>query len=156
MENFRCYYCAFKTNYVDNLLEHITILHENENLKYREASLDEVTGKFSYVTKIHQIEGVVIIMIVDCIDKQNVALARRVFAEDVQASMLPEFKKEAAFCEMIRQWFEAEDEPGIDPTERCRRRIVLRDWLLEEYNCNNFPHPRAMFVAYHEYHLKHF
>ena len=42
---------------------------------------------------------------------------------------------------MIRQWFEAEDEPGIDPTERCSRRMVLRDWLLEEYNCNKFPPP---------------
>ena len=63
-------------------------------LKYREASLDEITGKFSYVTKIHQ--GVVIIMIVDCFDKQNVALARRVFAEDVQASMLPELKKKSS------------------------------------------------------------
>ena len=80
-------------------------------------------------------------VIIDCIDKQDVALARRVFAEDVQACMLTEYPKEAAFCEMIRQWFEAEDEPGIDAIERCRRRLVLRDWLLEEYNCSKFPPP---------------
>ena len=80
-------------------------------------------------------------VIVDCIDKQDVALARRVFAEDVQSCMLPDNPKEAAFCEMIRQWFDAEDEPGIDAIERCRRRLVLRDWLLEEYNCSVFPPP---------------
>ena len=54
MENFCCYYCAFKTNCVNQLLQHVTILHENETLKYRELSLDEATGKFRNVTKTHQ------------------------------------------------------------------------------------------------------
>ena len=54
MENFSCYYCAFKTICVDQLLQHITILHGNETLKYRELSLDEATEKFRYVTKTHQ------------------------------------------------------------------------------------------------------
>ena len=54
MENFRCYDCDFKTNCVDQIVDQITILHENESLKYRELSLDEVTGNFRYVTQTHQ------------------------------------------------------------------------------------------------------
>ena len=50
-ENFRCYNCAFKTNCVNQIIEQMTILHENETLRYRELSLDEVPGKFREVTK---------------------------------------------------------------------------------------------------------
>ena len=40
--------------YVDQIA-HITILHENETLKYIELSLDEVTVKFRYLTNILQL-----------------------------------------------------------------------------------------------------
>ena len=55
MEIFRCYYCAFKTNCVDQFLEQITILYKKEIVKYRELLLDDkYTAKCSLPSALRQ------------------------------------------------------------------------------------------------------
>jgi hypothetical protein len=80
-------------------------------------------------------------VVVDCIDKQDVSLARRLFSKEVQEAMPDEFQNESHFCELIRNWFDAEDEPSIDVLVRCKRRLDLRKWLLEGYDECVFPPP---------------
>jgi hypothetical protein len=80
-------------------------------------------------------------VVIDCVDKQDVALARRLFAKDVEDAMKNEFKDEANFCRLIRNWFDAEDEPAIPAETRCRYRLELRKWLLDGYDIGSFPPP---------------
>ena len=80
-------------------------------------------------------------VIIDCVDKQDVSQARMVFSKPVQESMPCEYRKEIEFCQLIREWFDAEDEPGIEAKERCRCRLHLRNWLLSGYNMHSFPPP---------------
>lgn len=49
------------------------------------------------------------------------------------------FRNESLFCRLIRRWYEAEDEPAISAVDRCRRRLELREWLLEGYKIGKFP-----------------
>ncbi|CAC5420694.1 unnamed protein product [Mytilus coruscus] len=68
----------------------------------------------------------------DLIDKQSDAIAEETFSLKVEATMIRlGHTKEAAFCRLIREFYEAEDDPGITASERCYRRINLRDWLLK-------------------------
>lgn len=74
----------------------------------------------------------------ECIDKQSVPFAERVFGEDVELCMQRNgYYKE--FVRLIRLWFEAEDTPGIPAIERCTRRLELRDYLLHDVNFSSFP-----------------
>lgn len=65
-------------------------------------------------------------------------------------------KKEAAFCRIMREFHESEDSPGIPAIERCRRRLVLRNWLLDGVSVLSFPPygthirgvPNIMFQGY--------
>ena len=79
-------------------------------------------------------------IVIECVDKQSVAYAKRVFAEDVELFMrCKEFEKEAEFVRLIRRWYEAEDDSNLSAFDRCRRRIELRTWLLEEVDLAYFP-----------------
>ena len=49
------------------------------------------------------------------------------------------FKKETQFCKLVREFYEAEDEPGIETEERCHRRLNFREWLLDGVNFGCFP-----------------
>ena len=80
-------------------------------------------------------------VVVDCVDKQDVSLARRLFGQDVEASMMPHYETEASFCRLIREWFDSEDEPSISAVDRCKHRVLLRNWLLEGYQIGKFPPP---------------
>ncbi|MEW8548750.1 MAG: YqaJ viral recombinase family protein [Candidatus Thiodiazotropha sp.] len=83
-----------------------------------------------------------ITLIIDCVDKQDVGLARRVFANDVEENMYKQgYHKEAKFCKLLRRWFESEDEPAIPAKERCQRRLELLNWLLAGYDIGKFPPP---------------
>ena len=82
-----------------------------------------------------------IAIVLECLDKQSVAYANRMFAEDVEQYMLSKgYEKEAVFIGLIWCWFESEDSPGISGIERCRRRLALRDYLhplsFECLNCS--------------------
>jgi len=48
---------------------------------------------------------------------------------------------EAHFCKLLREWYEAEDEPGINSIDRCKRRIALREWLISKIYIGTFPPP---------------
>lgn len=81
-------------------------------------------------------------VVVDCVDKQDVTLARRVFAEDVEKVIAENgFGEEALFCRLIRLWYNAEDEPAIPAIERTKRRLDLLNWLLDGYRIGKFPPP---------------
>ena len=88
-----------------------------------------------------------IALVTDCLDKQSVSIARRVFALDVQKYLeqTGKYNKEAQFCALIRDWFDSIDEPKLAAAERIRRRLALRDWLLEGYTIGNFP-PQTQYV----------
>ena len=67
-------------------------------------------------------------IVFDLIDKQNNGFAQRTFAADVEDFMrLKGYNKEANFCKMVRNWYEAEDEAGLSATQRC---IYWLDFLL--------------------------
>lgn len=82
-----------------------------------------------------------ITLILDCVDKQDVSLARRVFAKGVDTNMPEKYSAEKEFCQLIREWFKAEDEPGLNAHKRCESRFALRKWLLEGYDASTFPPP---------------
>ena len=88
-----------------------------------------------------------IAVITDCVDKQSVSIARRVFALEVQHHMenAGRFHREANFCKLVREWFDSVDEPKLGATERVRRRLALRDWLISGYNVGQFP-PHTKYV----------
>ena len=46
-------------------------------------------------------------VVLDCPGKQDVSLARRMFALDVENAMPCEYKIEAKFCRLLRNWFNA-------------------------------------------------
>lgn len=76
----------------------------------------------------------------DLVDKQSDAIARETFSKEVQRDMERlGFKKEAQFCKLVREFYEAEDEPGIETEERCHRRLNFREWLLDGVNFGCFP-----------------
>lgn len=76
----------------------------------------------------------------DLVDKQSDSIARLTFSADVENAMRRlNFINEANFCKLIREFYDAEDEPGLSATERCQRRLALRDWLLADVSFNAFP-----------------
>jgi hypothetical protein len=78
------------------------------------------------------------------LDRQSVAIAT--FSEKVQHALLEiGANEEAHFCELIRNWYRAEDEPGISSKDRCLSRLELRKWLLRNVNFNKFP-PSGAYV----------
>lgn len=48
---FRCYYCKCKFREFKDVIGHSVDVHSNEQLKIRFLSLNEVTGKSTYVRK---------------------------------------------------------------------------------------------------------
>ncbi|MEW8547460.1 MAG: hypothetical protein AB2693_28470 [Candidatus Thiodiazotropha sp.] len=79
-------------------------------------------------------------LITECVDKQSVPFARRVFGHDVHACMIRQgFKEEGEFCKLIADWFDSEDEPAIPASRRCELRLNLRRWLLNSVNFGKFP-----------------
>ena len=87
-----------------------------------------------------------IALITDCVDKQSVPYACKVFAKDVENYMIKSNDlKEAEFTKLIREWFEAEDERGLTAVERCKRRLALREWLLRGVRFDEYP-PHGMYI----------
>lgn len=76
----------------------------------------------------------------DLIDKQNVGFAVKTFSKEVEDAMLTEgFTEEASFCELIRNWYRAQDEPGLSALERHLHEQKLRKWLLKDIDFSIFP-----------------
>jgi hypothetical protein len=86
--------------------------------------------------------GLNIAMVEDVIDKQSNALAQLTFSRAVEAEMRKlEYFHEAEFCKTIREWYMAEDEPGLDVMERHQYRIAMRNMLLGSTKLAEFPPP---------------
>ena len=76
----------------------------------------------------------------DLIDRQSCQRAKEVFSERVEAKMRElGYVNEADYCFIIRMWYDAEDEPGLSPVERCRRWLALKNYLLDGVNLTVFP-----------------
>jgi hypothetical protein len=83
--------------------------------------------------------------VVDLIDKQSDSIAKETFSKEVEETMRLKFPSEAYFCQLIREFYEAEDEPGLSAFERTTRRLALREWLLTDVNFCQFP-PYGMYI----------
>ncbi|CAG2242669.1 unnamed protein product [Mytilus edulis] len=78
----------------------------------------------------------------DLIDKQRNVYAQKTFSNEVETAMTENGDlEEAIFCKLIREWYQAEDEPGIAALERCERRLNLRNWLMDKIDIGKFPPP---------------
>ena len=94
---------------------------------------------FSILKKSSSKEGP---LVEDLVDRQSNAYAQKTFSLNVENVMRENGDEtEANFCRMLREWYEAEDEPGIPSEERCRRRLELRAWLLSNIKIGSFPPP---------------
>ncbi|CAG2217682.1 unnamed protein product [Mytilus edulis] len=83
-------------------------------------------------------------LVEDLVDCQSNSFAQQTFSQKVEDAMrLNGDNNEAMFCRLIREWYTAEDDPGIDVHERCMRRLALRQWLLKDVSLNKFPPPGA-------------
>ena len=51
------------------------------------------------------------------------------------------YNNEAQFCATIRQWYNAEDTPGLPATERHWARMDMSNMLLDSVNLATFPPP---------------
>ena len=76
----------------------------------------------------------------DLPDKQDIGFALATFGEDVEKAMKRKnFHEEALFCKLIRNWWNAEDEPGMSALERMEHRMALRTYLLKDIDFGIFP-----------------
>ncbi|XP_070180630.1 uncharacterized protein [Littorina saxatilis] len=81
---------------------------------------------------------------VDLVDKQNVAHARLTFSEEVEQEMRKnKDAREANFCRLVRNWYDADDTRGIDCRRRTEFRLQMQEWLLARYQPSHFPPPSS-------------
>ena len=96
-------------------------------------------------------------LVVDLVDKQSAENAKRTFSHDVQKCMGElGYDKEPKFCELVRNWYQAEDDPGISASKRAHDRLMFRNYLLDGVDFEQFPQygnyikgmPRVMFERF--------
>ncbi|XP_060553199.1 uncharacterized protein LOC132714356 [Ruditapes philippinarum] len=86
--------------------------------------------------------GLSLALVNELVDKQSNAYAQKTFSPEVEKAMRENGDtKEADFCGLIREWYAADDEPGIEVTERIKRRLRLRECLLKDVYFDKFPPP---------------
>ena len=85
-------------------------------------------------------------LVVDILDKQNVAMAQRVFSVDMEQAMRDNGNiAEAKYTKLIREWYDAIDSPGIPAVQRIQQLLNFRNYLLQNVNFGKFPAP-GMFI----------
>ncbi len=85
-------------------------------------------------------------MVEDLPDKQNIGFALTTFSVEVEQSMRKhKLQKEADFCQSVREWWIAEDEPGIPALERIQKRMPLIRTLLKDVDFGIFP-PKSSYI----------
>ena len=77
-------------------------------------------------------------MVTDLPDKQDKGFAITTFSEVEDAMIKENYHKEAKFCRLLRNWWEAEDEPGIPAMERLKSRLELRQYVLANVDSGDF------------------
>ncbi|KAH3890362.1 hypothetical protein DPMN_014441 [Dreissena polymorpha] len=81
------------------------------------------------------------------IDPMSVPFAVTHFSEDVEKAIIEEgYIDEANLCRDVRQWWKADDDPGITARDRIRMRLGLRRRLLRHVTFGYFP-PPGMFIG---------
>ena len=86
------------------------------------------------------------IMVEDIVDPMSVSMANTHFSEAVEDNMRENGDFEAAsLCQDIREWWFAEDSPGISAKKRVDMRMKLRRRLVNCVDHSNFP-PPTMYV----------
>lgn len=86
-------------------------------------------------------------LVEDLIDKQSVPNARTHFSWEVESWMrLNGYVREANFTKIVRNWYEASDEPGRSALERVQHLLSMRDFLLDGVNFSKFP-PHGMYIG---------
>ena len=72
-----------------------------------------------------------IAMVEDKIDIQSSYVAQEFFKEEVEKVMKDNGDhKEAYFCELIRNWYNALDKRGISAIQRIKYLLKMRTWIL--------------------------
>lgn len=72
--------------------------------------------------------GLSLAIVRDLVDKQSIAFAQKTFSGEVEEAMRANGDVNGAdFCRLIHQWYAAKDEPGLDISERIRRRLRFRE-----------------------------
>ena len=85
-------------------------------------------------------------LVIDLIDKQRNSYARRTFSPEVESCMrLLGYSKEADFVQLVRHWYEAEDDRSVDAVKRAESRLAFRDFLVEDVSFQMFP-PSGMYI----------
>ena len=85
-------------------------------------------------------------VMIDLIDKQNVAYALRVFSSQVEKALLENGDTaEAQYTKLIREWYEAIDTPGLTAQQRVKQLLAFRNYLLKDVNFATFP-PPGLFI----------
>ena len=66
-------------------------------------------------------------IVCDLLDPQHNVYAQKIFSLEVEEAMLSlGHNAEAEFCRLIREWYDAEDQPGIPALERAKMRLAFR------------------------------
>ncbi len=79
-------------------------------------------------------------IVVDLLDRQSNFYAQKTFSQAVEDALVQlGHHEEAIFCNLIRNWYRAEDEPGMPAAERVQHRIAFRNYLLSKANVDTFP-----------------
>ena len=78
----------------------------------------------------------------ECLDRQSIRIAKRFFSVEVQQELQQNGDlKEANFVRLIRNWFNACDERGIDAYSRIRHLNKFADYLAELIEWEEMPPP---------------
>ena len=78
----------------------------------------------------------------DKLDHQNCAISRRFFSQEVQDILSQQgYEAEAEFTGLIRNWFRACDERGLDVQRRLTYLQSMYDYLLDKVSLSDYPPP---------------
>ena len=78
----------------------------------------------------------------DKLDCQNCAISRRFFSQEVQDILSQQgYEAEAEFTGLIRNWFRACDERGLDVQRRLTYLQSMYDYLLDKVSLSDYPPP---------------
>ena len=81
-------------------------------------------------------------IIVDQLDKQNVAISVRFFSKEVEDIMsLKGYLFESRFVQLVRNWYEATDERGVDAFTRLQHLQDMFDYLSTRMPYDDYPPP---------------
>ncbi|KAH3729391.1 hypothetical protein DPMN_055359 [Dreissena polymorpha] len=120
----------------DDALETLITTEDSEHDVYQNSSF-KLDSSNEVETTINEGEGAN-----DRLANHNNAYAKRIFSSDDENAMRSlSYGSEADFCKLVRQWYEAEDMPGLSAPERCKVRLAFKDSLLRDVDFNVNPPP---------------